>query len=205
MKPGEVKIFNALVNHEGGLSFTELKEKTGLSHTALSNYLREMQQTGFIRKDYEAKKYLLPNIYLPMADFANAWQKMMKVSAANFVSLGLKIRKIKMRDKRIAAMKKFLEVSFHSLTLFLWKIIGEATAEYGSDARNLKDQQLAVRRSKIINQAVENWIVAISDSLAAAMVINIDVLDDAGEQVFKRVLAQATEKVTELKNFIPLE
>ena len=137
-----------------------------------------------------------------MKDFANLWQKHMKVSAVRFVQLGIKISKIRNIDSRKAAMQKFLRSSFNLLTLYLWKVIRESIADYGSDVEKLKDQELAVRRSTIINEAMQNWINGIADSLAAAIVLNIDILDNIGEETFKDLVAETSKNLQDLEKFI---
>lgn len=202
LKPGEIKIFNALTNHEDGLTFKELMNITELSHTALAQYLKRQLQAGVVRKDYKKRKYRLARIYLPIENFPNKWQKHMKAAAVIFLNLGREISKIKNKEKRQMALEIFLRDAFHSLTLFIWKILGEAIADYGNDVRNLKNQDLAVQRGKIINWAMHDWISGIADAIAVAMVWNIDILDDAAKQWYQEVRKQAVEYDQELAKLI---
>jgi len=58
LAPGEEQIFNALRECEKRLtSFSELREKTGLSDPALSEYLKELQKKGLIERDIMSRKY----------------------------------------------------------------------------------------------------------------------------------------------------
>ena len=202
LKPGEIKLFNALSTHEEGLTFKELKEITGLSHTALAIYLKEKLQIGLIRKDYKKRKYLLNRIYLPMKSFPNEWQKQMKVTSVAFLEFGRKISKIEDKEKRRTALEKFLRSAFHLLTLYIWKTIGEAIADYKNDIRNLKNQDLAVQRGTIIKDAMHDWISGMADCLAVGILLNIDVVDDAAEQWYNEVVEKATEYNQELVKLI---
>jgi predicted transcriptional regulator len=56
--PGEEKILDTLRQCEKRLmSYTELRKKTGLSDPALSEYLKELQKKGLIRRDIMSRKY----------------------------------------------------------------------------------------------------------------------------------------------------
>lgn len=58
LTPGEAKIFDALRQCTNGfMSYTELREKTGLSDPALSGYLKELQKKGLIKRDIMSRKY----------------------------------------------------------------------------------------------------------------------------------------------------
>jgi DNA-binding HxlR family transcriptional regulator len=199
MRKGQVKIFNALVQAIEGLSFKELMENTKLSNTALANYLKEMQQVGMIRKDLKKRKYLLAQLFLDTKSLANDWQRWMKASAVNFVKLGLSVSKLKDREERIKAMQMFLQASYDMLTLFLWKIIGEATFEYGKSFKKLKSQEGVVRKSQIIHDNIEDWIIGIADSLATAMLLNSDILNEAGNPVFDEILEKTSKNIEMLK------
>jgi len=185
-----------------GLSFSELKEKTGLSAVSLSVYLKTLQKTGLVKKDFEHKKYALPRILMPMESFANDWQIFMRKCTVQFVLFGHTIAGMKNRQERIVAMQNFLQASYHLLTLFLWKIIGEATAELGNDVKNLKDAELVVAKSKVIYDEVNDWIIGITDSLATAMVLNVDILDEAGKPVFDKVLQETKTYMESLKGIV---
>ena len=137
-----------------------------------------------------------------MKNFPNEWQKHMKVAAVIFLNLGLEISKIKNKEKRQVALGIFLKDAFHSLTLFIWKVLGEAIADYDNDIGNLKNQNLAVQRGTIINQAMHDWISGIADAIAVAMVWNIDILDDVAEQWYKDVRKQAVKYDQELEKLI---
>lgn len=62
MKPGKDKIWKALEKVESGLKFTQIKEITGLSAPALSNYLKEFQEDGLISLNEELKLYFIPEV-----------------------------------------------------------------------------------------------------------------------------------------------
>jgi len=185
-----------------GLTFSGLKEKTGLSAVSLSAYLKTLQKTGLVKKDFEHKKYALPHIHMPMESFANDWQKFMGKSTVQFILFGHTIAGMKNRQERIVAMQNFLQASYHLLTLFLWKIIGEATAELGNDVENLKDTDLVVAKNKVIFEAMNDWVIGITDSLATAMILNLDVLDDAGTPVFDKVLQETKMYMESLKGIV---
>lgn len=58
LAPGEKKILDTLRESEKRLlSYTELREKTGLSDPALSEYLKELQKKGLIQRDMMSRKY----------------------------------------------------------------------------------------------------------------------------------------------------
>jgi len=183
-----------------GLSFSALKEKTGLSAVSLSVYLKTLQKTGLVKKDFEHKKYALPHIHMPMESFANDWQKFMGKSTVQFILFGHTIAGMKNRQERIVAMQNFLQASYHLLTLFLWKILGEATINL--DVESLKDADLVVAKNKVIFDAVNDWIIGIADSLATAMILNLDVLDDAGTPVFDKVLQETKMYMESLKGIV---
>jgi DNA-binding transcriptional regulator GbsR (MarR family) len=204
MKEGQKKIFNSLTLNPEGLSFSELHEKTDLSNTALSNYLKGMNESGLIIKDYKHRKYHLPTTYMPMELFGNEWQKFMKGSVAQFVNLGLKISNIKNIVERKEALQSYLQGSFHLLTLFLWQIVGESTRKF-QDIKDLKDQELMLEKSRIINEEIQNWVIGITDSLATSMLLNADLLDEAGEPVYQEILHHAKQNMKKLENILNLK
>jgi len=58
LAPGEEKILDTLRNAERRLlSYTELRDKTGLSDPALSEYLKDLQEKGLIQRDPRSRKY----------------------------------------------------------------------------------------------------------------------------------------------------
>ena len=199
-KPGETKIFNALATNPKGLTYTELKEQAKLSNTALAQYLKLMQKTGVLRKDYEHKRYRLATIYFPMEDFANVWQKQMKTAAVYFTQEGIYISKIKNKQQKTRHLQSLLKFAFHELTLYLYKIITESILIYENNIEKIKDQDLAVEKSKVINEAVENWITAIADAVATAMLLNLDVADAAAYPWYKKVVAQAKRNIQQLES-----
>ena len=55
LRVGENKILNAL--KEKPKTYTEIRKKTKLSHSILSNYLKNLRRSGLIEHDFETKKY----------------------------------------------------------------------------------------------------------------------------------------------------
>jgi len=195
MKPGETKIINALITNEDGLTFTKLKEQTGLSNTGLSNYLNLMQVKGDVRKDVLTKKYVLATVNLPLKNLLNDWQRSLKVLPILFRRKGLELAKIEDKTKRKVALKSFLKFGFYWLSFASWKIIFEAIGDWEKGVKEeTPNEDLVLKKSALINEAVQNWVVGIADALATAIILNVDILDsaqDAYAEVSGKVL-QAT-------------
>jgi hypothetical protein len=204
MKEGSKKIFHALTMNSKGLSFSELQEQTELSGTALSNYLKEMHDSGLILKNYKDRIYRIPTVYLPMELFANNWQRFMKGSAAHFFNLGLKISNMKNRAERKEAMQNYLQGSFHLLALFLWKIVGESIQKFET-RQDMEDQELLLEKSRIINEEIQNWVIGITDSLATSMILNADLLDKAGNPIYEEILEQVQHNIKKLERLLNLK
>ena len=60
MREGETKIVNALLYADESLSFTEIKEKTGLSPPSLSENLKRLNNFGLILRNEKTRKYRIP-------------------------------------------------------------------------------------------------------------------------------------------------
>lgn len=60
LREGETKIVNVLLYAEESLSFTEIKEKTGLSSPSLSENLKRLTNLGLILRNDETRKYRIP-------------------------------------------------------------------------------------------------------------------------------------------------
>ena len=60
MREGETKIVNILLYADEGLSFTEIKEKTGLSPPSLSENLKRLINLGLILRNEKTRKYRIP-------------------------------------------------------------------------------------------------------------------------------------------------
>jgi DNA-binding transcriptional regulator GbsR (MarR family) len=177
-KPGQVKIINALANaSDKGLTFTELREQTGLSNTALSNYLNLLCTIGAIRKDQENKQYLLASINLPFQKLNGNWQKAVKNTAIDVINIGRKIQSMPNKEDREKALENLADYSFHTLSVITSKIIWESILQYGKDKKKIKNKKLAVLKSQIIKEGIEDWIIGLADALASALILNIDVSD----------------------------
>jgi len=185
LKPGEAKIMQTLTNNLEGLTFKQIETCTKLSHTAVAHYLNDLLSAGVIRKDYKARKYVLPAIYMPLQKL-NEWEKWIKISSVAFLQEGAKISKIKQRTKRIEAFKSLMEIGFHHLTLILWKIIGESLVDYKNNPKKLNDPAYTDGRIARINDAIQNWLVAIADAIAVVMALNIDILNELEDSIVAR-------------------
>lgn len=62
LRPGERKILEKLKEwskREKGLSFTKIEEKTSLSRSVLSDYLKQLQKSFMIKRDIDSRKYMI--------------------------------------------------------------------------------------------------------------------------------------------------
>ena len=197
MKPGQMRIFNALVSNVEGLSYTELIEQTKVSNTALARYLKSMQKTGLVRKDFENRKYTLAQIYYPLKMLPNDYQKALKIFGVAIIKKAKTISEMKPSKKRKMTFQKFLDATFQYFTVTIWKVIGEAIAVYNDKMENVKDQDLTVQMDAIVNRAFNNWINPIASCIAVSLSLNLDLTDDA-EEFFGEVLKEATQKLNSI-------
>jgi len=196
MKPGENKIYNELVRVPG-LTFTELKDKTNLSAPVLSEYLKKMQKLGVVVKELETKRYRLAQIYFPMKTLPNDLQKAYKIFAVTILRTALKISKIEEKEAKEEAFRKFLGNSFHYFMVINWKVIGEAIGVFAGKEKNIKDQDLIVEMNAIINRAFQDWAAPIANTLATAMLYNLDLVE-TGDQFFNEILKETTKRFDKL-------
>jgi len=198
MKPGMLKIFNALT-HAEALSFTELKRKTGLSNPVLSDYLHRFCEQGIVVRDPKTRKYMLAQIYFPSKLFPNEYQKTLKLFAVGSIHMALKITKIKNEELRKKAFKGFLRHSFHFLAVLAWKIIGEAVGALGAD--NTQKQDLIAKMGAAINQAYRNWVIPLANVLAVAIAINSDIIDVA-DKYFAEEIERGKAELREIADLL---
>lgn len=138
MKPGQQKIKTVLGSqYPRHLSFTELKNKTGLSGTALAGYLKIMQSTGgYIYRD-EAGLYCIKGMNLPKekrSQEASDIRDMVHLVLAS----GLPLTKIKDQKKKLELVRSYIETFVLRLSPFMfWMTLNlslEAAAKYRNKA-----------------------------------------------------------------------
>ncbi len=66
MKPGEEKIFSALIKNPDGLTYSKLKDLTKLSGPSLSKYLNGFVDLGVLKHEPETRKYSVPLGHVPL-------------------------------------------------------------------------------------------------------------------------------------------
>ena len=196
MKPGKIKIFNALL-HAEHLTFMQLKKVAKLSSPVLSEYLAKMQVEGVVIKDLQLRKYKLAKMYCPMETFPDKYQKGLKFFSAVVVQRALKISQMKNKEAREEAFRKFLDSTFHCFTVFIWRIIGGAISVFGDEMENLKDQDLIVEMNAIIHREFQDWVMPIANFLSIAMAVNLDILK-VGDEFFNEVIKDAAIKFDSL-------
>lgn len=201
MKPGEIKIFNALVNAESGLKFTELRKLAELSSPVLSEYLAKMQKQGVVWKEPKTRRYALAKIYYPAEAFSTEFQKALKFFAGIAVKAASEISQIKEKEVKEEAFRGFLNCTFYFFMVLVWKIIGEAIGVFGNEMENLKNQERVVEMNAIINEAFRDWVAPIANALAIAIVNNLDVVE-VGDQFFDGVLTETTEKFDDWLQYV---
>jgi len=194
MKPGQMKIYNAMVNNPEGYRFTELKQKVNLSPPVLSEYLTEMQMTGLIRKNPKTRRYMLTQIYFPLKMLPNDYQKALKIFAVAILKKAQLISKMEPSKEKTMVYKQFLDVTFQYFTVAVYKVIGEALAVYSDEKENVRDQAKTLQMDAVINKAFSDWINPIASCIAVSLGINLDLID-VGEQFFMGKLKEATEKL----------
>lgn len=122
-RPGEARIMQALYREHRGLTFTELKETTGLSSPSLSLYLKSLRDRAIIRKNNQTKKYELSEAYVPL-EILEGWGRRRDMSVAlkalfpGALDIGLKISQVSHKEKKEELYEKYLE--------FYYKLIGYA-------------------------------------------------------------------------------
>ena len=135
MREGEEKIVEVLLYNANGLSFTELKEKTGLSPPSLSENLRRLSNLGFLLKIDETRKYRLrKGVSFQIKDNSKIEEKLMHVvglsTALLMHSLGYRTHerlefnfKQKTKSKLNDVVKKDID-HYNSLILYtIWEIL----------------------------------------------------------------------------------
>jgi len=190
LKPGELKIVQALASSKDGSTFTEIEENTKLSHTAIAKYLDTLETLGVIHKDYSSRRYVLAAIYKPIKDLKNEWQKWLKLSAVTFLKEGQQISEIKQRAERVEGLRRFLEFAFNHLALATWEIIGESLVDYENDPSKVNNPRLADSRIARINDAVQNWLIGLADSIAVTLAWNLDIYKEVAEPIWNRKLRE---------------
>lgn len=171
MKPGELKIHKALMDHEEGLTFTQLKNETGLSAPVLSEYLKSFTIGGFIEKDIQ-RRYRLRRTFLPTKKLSDR-ERMMKFITASSFLLGVEVMRVKDEEKRLELMREFLKTYLlHAGSLMVWGTINysldkwEMTGVKGK--RTIRDLWL------ILNEQIGNWIAPLIEKLALIIAFNVE-------------------------------
>jgi len=194
LKPGEMKIINALMRSENGLSFTELKAEVKLSAPVLSEYLKNLVGDGFIDKDVRIRKYKLKRIFFPWKELSSREQAM-RFYASSAPILAMSIKRVKDDATRLELITEFMKMFLmDGGSVMVFNIIVHALEEWDSKGRQNLDLLLP-----ILKEQIENWIVPYTQKLALAVALfdiqdlskTVDVMDEIAshwnEQIKKTI------------------
>lgn len=189
MKPGQMKIVAALINHyPNHLSFTELKTETELSGTALSEYLKILQGIGPVFRDIEGK-YRVKAVYLPRERQSETGKEIREMIDLVLTS-GIPLIKIKDPNKRLKLVRQYTEAFVLSLSPFiLWGTI--QTALVAASLRvGKKGKAESFRR--VLRQSLIDWLEPFVENLALVLVRATSGLD--GDLVEKKAAVEWEQK-----------
>jgi len=166
MKPGEMKIYKALMDHEQGLTFTELKKETKLSAPVLSEYLKNLQLEGSVNKNVAVRKYQLTRAYLPKTKLYGI-EKALRFLVFFAPAFAVKIKQVKNEAKRMELVKHFLKMYFMSgSSIVIFFAIGSVLDEWFE-----KGEERIDLLSSMLNEQIRNWVGPYIQKLALALVL----------------------------------
>ncbi|RLG98295.1 hypothetical protein DRO19_04605 [Candidatus Bathyarchaeota archaeon] len=197
MKPGEIKIVEALLRHPDGLSFTELKHETGLSPPALSEYLKKLQQQVFIIKlpngKYAVRTAIKPNGRLTKAE------RTLKYLMLNVLYLGAHIRNVKDPSARKELLRQFIRTFVFRGTPFLvW-------AAFQKTFREAKTNKFWEE----LDRNFDDWVYTYAQKLAMVLLLNAhdmkheiirDLFAELNQLYWNEYKALIMEMKTKIKN-----
>jgi len=195
LRRGEIKILNALRKQPLGLSFMNLKNKTGLSAPALSEYLKRFSSTGYIIKDN--RKYRLPIAFLNLDLSDRTMRMLMRLTTSVALSLGEKIHRIESRDERREAYRKYLEFYYDIVNRVFWRILFDTSEIMKGKIKAEKDIERGEERLKTV---FLEWVLPVFQ-----MILLVDNVNWDDHDVAERFYNEKTDQAIEItKEFIKL-
>jgi len=195
MKPGQIKILSCLLEHEQGLTFTELKAKTKLSAPALSDYLKSLQDEAIITK-LPDRKYSLRGVFKPIKKLSDR-EKAMKFFTTLVLILGPKIKKIKDPSKRLELVRQFVKIFvFYGVPFITWATIHESFEKSKKRKKNLWS---------ILNVEMENWLNTYVQKITLIFLLNVNDMrktEDMIISLYDLFLDELTEFLSQLRERI---
>ena len=123
--PGQRRIILALA--DAPLKFNILMKEANLSRAALSKYLKELEEHGFVAHNKETRQYYLPRALQPLnpSSFPISWQAM-HILIEDIKFYGDFISGLKDPAERLETLTKFFHIHFSLLAANLVQVINEA-------------------------------------------------------------------------------
>jgi len=212
MKPGEFRILYVLMNARDGLTFTELKNVTGLSHTALSNYLTNELKMGMVIKDSKTRRYQIPVGFCKASPLLEEFDKKVATLMADIPFHGSLISTIGLGNKELGnkLFKEFLEDHVNYLAAIILFSIRKAivtsieSVKYPKLGQRKKSyvmgQEIIKTMEKQIDQLhaslkgwIDNWIGPYIHFLALAYSAN-EIREEIGLEVTRKFLDASRNK-----------
>ena len=172
MKPGQIKILQALTENTE-LSFTELKQKTGLSSPALSEYVKDLLTNGIAERT-ENRKYRILKTYIPLEKLTEQ-EKAMKFISVSALGFGKKIYEEKNLERKAVLLDKFLTIYVERAA----PLIIEGAITYALDQKKLTHESIAPR----LREAIKDWVVPFVENLGIVTAANINQLLTADQKL----------------------
>ena len=195
LRPGEVKIMNALLKDEK--SWTQLKEEVNLSNPVLADYLKRLQKKGIISKS--EKKYYIRRALgkLQDSDFKKTLQIIMQL---NLIA-GTFIKNLEDKKKAQSILTSLLKSNFGNMDLFIFKTLGDIVFDQNPLFRDT-DTKIVYQN---VQQAIENWINPWLHTLSLLCVANRDLSENAIKTCIKDISEIANESFTDFAKGWPRE
>lgn len=140
MRPGELKILQALMQVPNGLTYTQLKQITGLSNPVISEYLTRFVKEGMILKDLKAKLYYLAGAYLP-EQALNGSERDTAVFMRNIPNEGSRIAQVIDQDQRKRIYEDFIKFHMNNISILLVMAMRNSFLEVFKDGKKRKKEQ----------------------------------------------------------------
>ncbi len=190
MKRGELRIVSEIMKAEEGLTFSELKTKTELSHTAVSNYLTALQSNHIIMRDSKTKRYHLWRASMQPSELTSYERDITEIIGASAQYTASIIRE----KKRAVAKEALGGYCLHNCSLLIAKILdciqggcGELPESGDLDVKDIDDY------FEKLNEAMHNWLIPWIQMLAFGYLYNPDVSDDVFFEVIQKFADMAMD------------
>ncbi|MGA2308852.1 MAG: hypothetical protein ABSG57_04795 [Candidatus Bathyarchaeia archaeon] len=219
MKPGEYKIVAHLMNeYPKGLTFTELKEKTGLSAPSLNEYRVSLLKDGMILYNPATRQYSVAAAYHPTEKVSTHLKRNLSYLLSDMPFEGSRIAMVKDVELRKRIFISFLSYHLSNVSVLVLAAISDAldqTLGQNKKAKYVVEEKLESGKKdktkevkaffnywegelsqfhSVMNDRMQNWIIPYIQMMALADFGNADLgMKRIIEELTKRFSPEAEE------------